>query len=240
MTGMIIPSPALAVWALKALQKSMMLTPCWPSAGPTGGAGVAFPAGMCSFTNPTTFFAMPWPRLELLDLEEVELDRRRPPEDGDHHLHRGAVVVDLVDIALEIAERPIDDPHRVAALELEFRLRLLGGDRDLAADPVDLLLREGRRLDPRPDEPGHLGGVLHHVPGGVGHLHVDQDVTGEELLLRDHLGAVPHLDHVLGRDQDLADAFDHPEGLGSLLEALAHLVLVPGVRVHDVPLLRHG
>ena len=25
-----------------------MLTPCWPSAGPTGGAGVAFPAGICS------------------------------------------------------------------------------------------------------------------------------------------------------------------------------------------------
>src|SRR5262245_31007578 len=58
MTGMIIPSPALAVWALNALQKSMMLTPCWPRAGPTGGAGVALPAGMCSFTYPVIFFAM--------------------------------------------------------------------------------------------------------------------------------------------------------------------------------------
>ena len=27
-----------------------MLTPCWPRAGPTGGAGVALPAGICSFT----------------------------------------------------------------------------------------------------------------------------------------------------------------------------------------------
>src|SRR5262245_31734012 len=28
----------------------MMLAPCWPSAGPTGGAGVACPAGHCSLT----------------------------------------------------------------------------------------------------------------------------------------------------------------------------------------------
>src|SRR3954452_10419035 len=33
-----------SVAALYALQNSTMLTPCWPSAGPTGGAGVAGPA----------------------------------------------------------------------------------------------------------------------------------------------------------------------------------------------------
>src|SRR5690606_36573740 len=50
--------PALScVRALNALQNSMMLTPCWPSAGPTGGAGLAPPAGHCSFTIATTFFA---------------------------------------------------------------------------------------------------------------------------------------------------------------------------------------
>ena len=41
--GMIIPS-SLAVLALKALQKSMILTPCCPNAGPIGGEGLAFPA----------------------------------------------------------------------------------------------------------------------------------------------------------------------------------------------------
>ena len=50
-TGVRIPSP-FAVRALKFLQKSMMFTPCWPSAGPTGGAGVALPAGMCSLMCP--------------------------------------------------------------------------------------------------------------------------------------------------------------------------------------------
>src|SRR5512136_471899 len=44
-TGMMRASFACAwVAALYALQNSMMLTPCWPSAGPTGGAGVAAPA----------------------------------------------------------------------------------------------------------------------------------------------------------------------------------------------------
>src|SRR3989442_15609916 len=58
-TGMIRPSWSLAdVLALNALQKSMILTPCGPSAVPTGGAGVALPAGICSLTWAVTFFAI--------------------------------------------------------------------------------------------------------------------------------------------------------------------------------------
>ena len=56
-TGRMSPS-WLPVWALKPLQNSMMLTPCWPSAGPTGGEGFAFPAVIWSFTIAWTFFAM--------------------------------------------------------------------------------------------------------------------------------------------------------------------------------------
>src|SRR5689334_5936108 len=40
----------LAVRSLYSLTKFMMATPCWPSAGPIGGAGVALPAGICNFT----------------------------------------------------------------------------------------------------------------------------------------------------------------------------------------------
>src|SRR5436190_1014588 len=58
-TGMIRPSWSLPdVLALNALQKSMMLTPWGPSAVPTGGAGVALPAGICSFTIACTFLAI--------------------------------------------------------------------------------------------------------------------------------------------------------------------------------------
>ena len=48
-TGTIVPR-WLSVWELYILQKSMMLTPWGPRAVPTGGAGVAFPAAIWSFT----------------------------------------------------------------------------------------------------------------------------------------------------------------------------------------------
>ena len=58
-TGMIVPPPAWScVCALNALQNSMMFTPCWPSAGPTGGAGFAAPAGTCSLIIVRTFLAI--------------------------------------------------------------------------------------------------------------------------------------------------------------------------------------
>src|SRR5579859_3335038 len=47
-TGTGIPGSIFWVAALKSLQNCMMLSPRWPSAGPTGGDGFAFPAGICS------------------------------------------------------------------------------------------------------------------------------------------------------------------------------------------------
>src|SRR6185436_1524989 len=57
-TGSIRPGSIFWVWALNALQNSMMLRPRWPSAGPMGGDGFALPAGTCSLIKPTIFFAM--------------------------------------------------------------------------------------------------------------------------------------------------------------------------------------
>jgi hypothetical protein len=55
--GMINPSWE-EVRSLYSLQKAIMLTPCCPRAGPTGGAGVALPAGICNLIIVFTFFAM--------------------------------------------------------------------------------------------------------------------------------------------------------------------------------------
>lgn len=49
--GVGTPGSTCAVLALNSLQKSMDLTPRAPSAGPTGGVGAAFPAGMSSRYN---------------------------------------------------------------------------------------------------------------------------------------------------------------------------------------------
>jgi len=54
-----ITKPALScVLALFSLQKAMILTPCCPKAGPTGGAGFALPACTASSLNATIFFAI--------------------------------------------------------------------------------------------------------------------------------------------------------------------------------------
>src|SRR4051794_12200015 len=91
-----------SVWALYALQNSMMLTPWGPSAVPTGGAGVAAPAWSCTLTSAAIFFfggipvslsrghdgdRLPCHLLrgswnsDLLDLVEAQLDRGLPAED---------------------------------------------------------------------------------------------------------------------------------------------------------------
>ena len=53
-------APASIDWvlALNALQNSMIFSPFWPRAGPTGGDGLAFPAGICNLIYPTIFFAI--------------------------------------------------------------------------------------------------------------------------------------------------------------------------------------
>ena len=57
-TGSGRPGSMPWVWALNALQNSMMFRPRWPRAGPMGGDGLALPAGTCSLMKPTIFFAM--------------------------------------------------------------------------------------------------------------------------------------------------------------------------------------
>src|SRR5205085_11953762 len=102
-TGMIVP-PWSCVWALNALQNSMMFTPCWPSAGPTGGAGLACPPGICSLMVVRTFFAMS--RLvQLLYLIERKLNRDLALEDVDQHLELLGIGVHVDDLAVEVAQR---------------------------------------------------------------------------------------------------------------------------------------
>src|SRR3954447_25497395 len=103
---MIVPA-SCCVCALKALQNSMMFTPCWPSAGPTGGAGFAAPAGIWSLIWVRTFFAIAW-TLDLLHLVVVDLDRRLAAENRDQDLELGGVLIDLGDLAGEVRERARD------------------------------------------------------------------------------------------------------------------------------------
>src|SRR4030095_12389855 len=150
---MISPS-SLAVFALKFLQKSMILTPCGPSAVPTGGAGVALPARICNFTTACTFFAICLgfgALLNLLHLQKIQLDRRRAAEDRDHHLQRVLVEIHLVNHAVEAGKGPFVDAHVIALLEGVLRLGLLCRRLDLLENVLDFFLAERRRLGTRTD-----------------------------------------------------------------------------------------
>src|SRR6202051_1823589 len=103
-----------AVCALNALQNSMMLTPCWPRAGPTGGAGFACPPGIWSLMSVRTFFAISVSLVELLHVVESDLDRHLPLGDVHHHLELLAVGVHVGDLAVEVRERAGGDLHGLA------------------------------------------------------------------------------------------------------------------------------
>src|SRR6266545_788523 len=232
-TGRIRPS-CEPVWALKPLQNSMMLTPCWPSAGPTGGEGLALPAGICSFTTACTFFIS-----EPFDLVVLELDRGQPPEDGHHDLELPALGIEIVDGALEVDERPLDHPHLVPLLEGGLELGLLGALLHLAQDALDFFGRQRHRLRARAHEARDLRRGSHQMPRVVGELHFDQQVAGEELLLRFDLLTAPDLPHLLRRHDDAAEHILEAEALGPGLDPLPHLLLETGVSVDHEPRENH-
>src|ERR1700704_3279077 len=150
-----------SVAALYALQNSMMLTPCWPSAGPTGGAGVACPAWICSLISPTAFFFggmrvvfLSWGlkcQLDLGDLVEGQFDGCLASEDGHQHLELALFGVDLADRGGQRCERAVHDGDRLADLEVDQNLRPfeagLGRRRTTGRALRGLLRRGGRQQE---------------------------------------------------------------------------------------------
>src|SRR5271165_6104565 len=132
-TGTTVPR-WFSVAALYCLQNSIVWTPWGPRAVPTGGAGVAPPAGSWILTTARIFFFGGTGillDLELGDLAEFELDGGLPAEDVD--------------------------PDRLTFFIFEPRSGLLGllhtadpGHGDLQ-DALDLTPRQRGRLRSRPD-----------------------------------------------------------------------------------------
>src|SRR2546430_891757 len=93
---------------------------------------------------------------EPLHLVVLELHRRHSPEDRHHHLELPALRVEVVDRALEVHERSLDDPHLVPLLEGGLELGLLGTLFHLLENALDFLRGQGHRLVAAPDESRQL------------------------------------------------------------------------------------
>src|SRR5205807_2627328 len=107
-TGITVPV-SLCVCALKALQNSMMLIPCCPSAGPTGGAGLACPAFACSLIVVRTFLAIGY-RLKWLSVEPAEESGQARTQEATCADRRPDAITDRP--AHERPRTPPDADHR--------------------------------------------------------------------------------------------------------------------------------
>src|ERR687897_2790750 len=173
--------------------------------------------------------------VDLLHLVETELHRNLALEDVHEDLELLGVRLDVDDLAVEVRERPGGYLHRLAEGELHLGTRPFADRGARAEDAVDLRLRERDRLAGGADEPRHARRVFDDAPGVVVEVHVHEDVAREDALLGLHLLAVLRLDHLLGRDDDAAEAWALVHRVDPVLEVGLHLVLVAGVRVDDVP-----
>src|ERR1700758_3887871 len=105
------------VWALNVLQNSIMFTPLCPRAGPTGGEGVAFPAGTRSFTSPITFFI-----LYFLHLIEIQFYWCCSTKYGDKNLNLSLFRLYLVNHTGEIRKRALYNPYGFSPLKRKLWL----------------------------------------------------------------------------------------------------------------------
>src|SRR5712664_4003047 len=198
-TGMMLPRWA-SVAALYCRTKSMMLTPCGPSAVPTGGAGVAAPAFSWTLTTAAIFFFLGAICLkslslsclscsDLADLVEGQLHRRLSAEDRHEHLQFLGIGVDLADRRWQRRERAVHNGNRLVHLEVHGggpqRLGLLGRLllRHRREQGHDLVQAQRRRPAGQANEAGHARGIAHRCPRLVGQVHPHQDVSGQNLLL---------------------------------------------------------
>ncbi len=168
-------------------------------------------------------------------LQEVELDRRLATKEGDQHLDLTLLLIDLVDLAAEIGEWPVDDADRVAELEGHLDLRRFGGH--ALHDLLDFALGERNRFVVDIDETGDARRVSQGVPGLVVHFHANEHVTGKDFALHRVALAAPDFDLFLGRHDDFEDAFMQIECFDTVLDRLLDFVLVAGIGVENVPLV---
>src|SRR5689334_9718834 len=157
-TGITRPACSL-VLALNSLQNPMMLTPCWPSAGPTGGAGLACPAGICNLICPVIFFAILKIQcsvfLALLHLPVFQFHWRIPPENVHRDLQLSSFRLHFLDHPAKVKERSVIDLNSLADIEADLRFLMLFRGGNLVLDRLHFVRRSrrGRLSTDEPDYP---------------------------------------------------------------------------------------
>src|SRR5262245_34287516 len=229
------------VLSLNCLTNCPMFTPCWPSAGPTGGAGVHCPPGTCSLIFAvSSFFAMSVTPSDRLYLPVLELHRCRPAEDRHDDLHEPLVREHLVDDAVEALEGPFLDLHGLALLELDPDLRLLLRPLHLAEELLDLVRLHRRRAPVGPHEVADARRLADQEPDVLVEVHLDEHVAGVHLALVVLLSAALDLRDGLGGNEDARELRVEAGRGDALAQILADAVLATALHAQHVPVQAHG
>src|SRR5579863_684579 len=223
----------------------MMLTPCGPSAVRIGGAGFAFPAGICSFTTALIRFAITvsfqllrydnLPGLDFFNLEEIQYDRCLTSEEGDQHGNFIAIHIDLAHRANKLGERTINDAHTLAFGETDFCFRLISFLRDLLENGFHFMFLQRDGTGTGTNKTCDARCVTNNIPGLVAHDHLYQYITGKDFAL--HCTPLPLLDfHLfLHWNNDAKDFVPHIHRGNTCFEMALDLIFVARIGVDREP-----
>src|SRR5579883_46462 len=211
----------------------MILTPWGPSAVPIGGAGFAFPAGICSLITALTRFAIvPFYSssadtfLNFFDLEEIQDDRCFSTEERDKDRDLVLIQVNLADRADKLGERPIDHTHTLPFRETDLRFGLLRFLRYLLQNRANLILLERDRAGSRADKACDTRCVTYNIPGLIAHDHFHQHIARKDLALHRAPLALFDLHLFLHRHNHAEDLIAHIHRGDARFEVALYLILV--------------
>ncbi len=106
----------------------------------------------------------------------------------------------------------------------------------------NFLGHKGGQFRPSPrrtDEARHTRGVAHHVPRVVGHHHLDQHISRENLALDYFLFPVFVFHFLFRRDENAKNFILHVHRVDTFFQIGFHLVFVPRIGVDHIPVLLH-
>src|SRR5437762_4028528 len=251
-TGRMSPA-CLCVAALKSLQNAMMFTPRGPRAVPTGGAGLACPAGICSLIWATISLAI----LERVcsrdlgadgsaafDLPIFQFHRRGATKNSDRNAQLATFGIDFFNDTGLILERTVGDLHGFANFEADFWFHLLFALLHLREHAFHFRLshRDGFILGS--GKPDHARCIADEIPGPpdqlivlVEQMHINDQITGEKFPRGFSLFTFFDFRDAFGRKEHVVNHVAHLFGFDAFQNVLAHFVFLTGKHMHHVPLI---
>src|ERR1019366_789994 len=177
--------------------------------------------------------------LDFFNLSIFQFHRRRTAEDGHRDLDPGAVLVDILDNAIEGCEGAVRDPHCLADFKSNRRLGSFDTLGDLTLDALRLAIGNRHRLLVGAQKSGDLRRILDQMLEIVGKIAFHQHVAGKEFAFRINLTAASNFDDMLGRDKNLLEFARETTLRRLLLDGFGDLFLEIRIGVNDIPAHAH-